>query len=89
MSPLIVAVSMRVVGILLIAALMVLPVIAAGRLAWSIRSTYLLSLGIGLVSVLAGLTVSYYADLAPGGAIVLLAAGVTVVAIMGRAAVSR
>jgi zinc transport system permease protein len=84
-----IAVSMRVVGILLIAALMVLPVIAAGRLAWSIRSTYVLSLGIGLVSVLAGLTVSYYADLAPGGAIVLLAAGVTVVAIMARAAVSR
>ena len=83
-----IAVSMRVVGILLIAALMVLPVIAAGRLAWSIRSTFLLSLGIGVVSVVAGLTVSYYADLAPGGAIVLLAAGVTVAAIVGRAAVS-
>jgi zinc transport system permease protein len=84
-----IAVSMRVVGILLIAALMVLPVIAAGRLAWSIRSTFLLSLGIGVVSVLAGLTVSYYADLAPGGAIVLLAAAATVVAIAGRAAIAR
>jgi zinc transport system permease protein len=84
-----IAVSMRVVGILLIAALMVLPVISAGRLAWSIRSTFLLSLGIGLASVLAGLTVSYYADLAPGGAIVLLAAAATVVAIAGRAAVTR
>jgi zinc transport system permease protein len=84
-----IAVSMRVVGILLIAALMVLPVIAAGRLAWSIRSTFLLSLGIGLASVLAGLTVSYYADLAPGGAIVLLAAAATVVAIAGRAAIAR
>jgi zinc transport system permease protein len=84
-----IAVSMRVVGILLIAALMVLPVIAAGRLAWSIRSTYFLSLAIGLVSVLAGLTVSYYADLAPGGAIVLLAAGITVLALGGRAAAAR
>ena len=84
-----IAVSMRVVGILLIAALMVLPVIAAGRLAWSIRSTYFLSLGIGLVSVLAGLTVSYYADLAPGGAIVLMAAGITVLALGGRAAAAR
>jgi zinc transport system permease protein len=73
-----VAVSMRIVGILLIAALMVLPVIAAGRLAASIRSTIAFSMGIGLASVLAGLTLSYYADLAPGGAIVLLAAAVTV-----------
>jgi len=70
-----IAVSMRVVGILLIAALMVLPVIAAGRVAWSMRSTLFLAMGIGLASVLAGLTVSYYGDLAPGGTIVLLAAG--------------
>ena len=34
-----VALSMRVVGILLVAALMVLPVSAAGRIAWSMRST--------------------------------------------------
>jgi zinc transport system permease protein len=70
-----IAVSMRIVGILLIAALMVLPVIAAGRVAWSIRSAILLAMGIGLASVFAGLTLSYYADLAPGGAIVLTAAG--------------
>jgi zinc transport system permease protein len=81
-----IAVSMRVVGILLIAALMVLPVVAAGRIAWSIRSTILLSMALGLVSVLAGLTVSYYADLAPGGAIVLIAASLAVVAIAGSAA---
>jgi zinc transport system permease protein len=69
-----IAVSMRVVGILLIAALMVLPVIAASRVAWSIRSTIFLAMAIGVASVFAGLTVSYYGDLAPGGAIVLLAA---------------
>jgi zinc transport system permease protein len=75
-----IAVSMRVVGILLISALMVLPVIAASRVAWSIRSTIALSIGIGLVCVFVGLTVAYYADLAPGGAIVLCAAGSFVVA---------
>ena len=71
-----VALSMRVVGILLVAALMVLPVSAAGRLAWSMRSTLVLSMAIGLGSALAGLTVSYYADLPPGGTIVLVAATV-------------
>ncbi len=70
-----IALSMRVVGILLIAALMVLPVVAATPLAWSMRSTLLLAMAIGLVSVLSGLTVSYYADVPPGGTIVLLAAG--------------
>ena len=70
-----VALSMRVVGILLVAALMVLPVSAASRIAWSMRSALLLSIVFGLGSALAGLTVSYYADLPPGGTIVLVAAG--------------
>ena len=71
---------MRIVGILLIAALMALPVLAAQRVAWSLRSTLGLAMAIGLVSVVAGLVVSYYGDLAPGGTIVLLAAGAFVVA---------
>jgi zinc transport system permease protein len=75
-----IAVSMRVVGILLIAALMVLPVIAASRVAWSLRSTLFLSMGIGVAAVVAGLTIAYYADLAPGGVIVLVAAGAFAVA---------
>src|ERR687891_461394 len=74
-----IAVSMRIVGILLIAALMVLPVIAAGRVAWSMRSALLLAMGIGLAAVFVGLTVAYHADLAPGGAIVLVAAAAFVV----------
>jgi zinc transport system permease protein len=83
-----IAVSMRIVGILLIAALMVLPVTAASRVAWSIRSTMLLSMAIGVASVLAGLTISYYANLAPGGAIVLVAAGAFVLASLGEALAS-
>ena len=75
-----VAVSMRIVGILLIAALMVLPVIAASRVARSMRTTFLLGLTIGLASVLGGLTIAYYADLPPGGTIVLLAAAAFLVA---------
>ena len=74
LAALTVGISMRIVGILLIAALMVLPVIAAQRVAWSLRSTLGLATAIGLASVLAGLTVAYYADLPPGGTIVLLAA---------------
>jgi zinc transport system permease protein len=84
-----IAASMRIVGILLIAALMVLPVVAASRIAWSIRSTILLSMAFGLAAVFVGLTISYYADLAPGGAIVLVAAGSFVAASGGSALLRR
>jgi zinc transport system permease protein len=75
-----IALSMRTVGILLIAALMVLPVTAASRVARSVSSTLAIAMIIGLLSVFIGLTVSYYADLAPGGAIVLTAAATFAVA---------
>jgi zinc transport system permease protein len=82
LAALTVGISMRIVGILLIAALMVLPVIAAQRLAWSLRSTLGLSMTLGLGSVLAGLTLAYYGDLPPGGTIVLVAAAASVAALV-------
>jgi zinc transport system permease protein len=84
-----IAVSMRIVGILLIAALMVLPVISASRIAWSVRSAILLAMAIGVVSTFVGLVVSYYADLAPGGAIVLVAAGSFPLALLGSGLLAR
>jgi len=69
--------------VLLIAALMVLPVTAATRLAWSLRSALLLSVAIGLLSVLCGLTIAYYADVPPGGTIVLVAAALVLAAGLG------
>jgi zinc transport system permease protein len=80
-----IALSMRVVGVLLIAALMVLPVAAAMRVAWSLSSALSLSVAAGLLSVLCGLTLAYYADLPPGGTIVLTAAALVLVAtVTGR-----
>jgi zinc transport system permease protein len=76
LAALTVGISMRIVGILLIAALMVLPVSAAQSVAWSLRSTLGIAMGVGLASVLIGLTLSYYGDLPPGGTIVLVAAAV-------------
>src|SRR4029077_18577980 len=75
LAALTIGVSMRIVGILLIAALMVLPVVAAQRIAWSVRSTVAIGIAFGLASVLVGLTVSYYANLPPGGTIVLTGTG--------------
>jgi zinc transport system permease protein len=75
-----VGVSMRIVGILLVAALMVLPVIAASRIARSLRGTFLLGIALGVISAIVGLTVAYYANLAAGGTIVLVAAGLALAA---------
>ena len=81
-----IAISMRIVGILLIAALMVLPVIAATRVARSLRSSLLLAVALGLACALGGLTLAYYADVPPGGTIVLLAAGSVLAALVLDAA---
>lgn len=67
--------GMRIVGVLLVAALMVLPVGAAQRLARSFRSTMLAASGIGGLSVVIGLAAARQWGLAPGGTIVLVAAG--------------
>jgi zinc transport system permease protein len=66
-----VALAMRIVGILLIGALMVIPVITAMLISRSFRQTLMLSVLLSLVSVVTGLILSYYFDLASGGTIVL------------------
>ena len=68
-----VVISMRVVGLLLISALMVVPVATAQLVTGSFRTTVLLALGIGLVVAVGGTAGSYYADTPSGGSIVVLA----------------
>ncbi|MER5459554.1 metal ABC transporter permease [Streptomyces sp. NPDC002668] len=74
-----VSVAMRVVGLLLVSALMVVPVAAAQQISRSFRATFALAVGIGVTVTLAGTTTSYYQDVPPGATIVLLAIGIFVV----------
>jgi zinc transport system permease protein len=77
--------SMKIVGILLIAAMMVLPVASGQLLARSFAGTLRWSIAIGVASVVGGLTLSWVWDLAPSGTIVLLTAAVfAVVAVVTR-----
>jgi zinc transport system permease protein len=73
MVALVIAASMRIVGILLVSSLMTLPVAASIRFAKGFKQTILFSILFGEVSVLGGLVLSYYLDLAPGGTIVMIA----------------
>ncbi|MEV6420538.1 metal ABC transporter permease [Streptomyces sp. NPDC051662] len=74
-----VTVAMRVVGLLLVSALMVVPVAAAQQITRSFVVTFVLSVVIGTAVTLAGTVTSYYQDVPPGATIVLIAIGVFVV----------
>ena len=67
----IIALSIRVVGSLLIGALMVIPTVAALQYRVGFRNTMLISLFFALFSVVFGMTLSYYYSLPSGAAIVL------------------
>ncbi len=68
-----VAVCLRIVGTLLVGALMVIPVLSALLVGRSFRQVVLVSLIIGILSALSGLVVSYQLGLAAGGCIVVAA----------------
>jgi zinc transport system permease protein len=72
--------AMRVVGVLLVAALMVLPVAASRPLARSFGATLAGGVLVGVGSVVLGLIAARQWALAPGGAIVLVAAACFVLA---------
>ena len=70
---LVIAISMRIVGVLLVSALMTLPVAAALKVAKSFKQTIFKSILFGEIAVIGGLFSAYYLNLAPGGTIVVLA----------------
>lgn len=78
MVALVIAASMRIVGIMLVSSLMTLPVAASIRIAKGFKQTIFLSILFGEISVLGGLFASYYLDLAPGGTIVMIAVAILV-----------
>jgi len=67
-----VVVAMRVVGILLTSALLVIPAVTALRLARNFRSTLGIAVGAAQVMVLAGITAAFYLNIPASGAIVLV-----------------
>jgi zinc transport system permease protein len=86
LTALLVVGGMRVVGLLLVAALMVVPVAAGSKVAHSFRATLGWAVAVGLVSAWIGLALAaWQGELIPGGTIVLTAIGVFVgFAIVGR-----
>lgn len=82
MVALVIAASMRIIGILLVSSLMTLPVAASIRIAKGFKQTLLLSVIFGEISVIGGLVLSFYMDLAPGGTIVMISVLILILTIL-------
>lgn len=79
-----VTVAMRVVGLLLVSALMIVPVAVAQLVTSSFRRTMATAMAIGVTVCVAGLTVTYFHDASPGATIVILAIGLYAVTAVAR-----
>ena len=87
-----IVVALQTVGVALVAAMLITPPAAAYLLTRRLPVMMLVSALIGVVSSVVGLYASYYLDIASGGAIVLVATAVFVLAFLfapGRGLVWR
>lgn len=78
-----VVISMRVIGLLLISALMILPNATGQQLGRSFRGSLVWAVLIGLATSIGGVFTSFYADTPSGATIVLLAIGAFVASALG------
>jgi zinc transport system permease protein len=81
---LVVVTSVKVVGIVLIAAFMVIPAAAARLLTQTFAAMALVAVAIGVLSVLPGLALAYLFDIPAGSAVVLLQAAIFAAALLRR-----
>ncbi len=72
LAALTVSLAIPIVGVLLIAALIVIPVVTALQLKTSFRNTIFIAEAISIFSVVSGIISSFYLNLSPGGTIVLI-----------------
>ncbi len=73
LSAITIAMAVKLVGALMLTSLVVLPVATSLILARSYKKTLLITILLGLVYMLSGITASFYYDVKPGGAIILAA----------------
>jgi zinc transport system permease protein len=76
--------SLRIVGALLVPALLVIPALAAMQISRSFKQTFFLAIAFALISVLAGIFLSVYVSVPPGGTIVLTSIVIFVVTLYSK-----
>lgn len=83
-TALVIAASMRIVGILLVSSLMTLPVAASMRLAKGFKQAIILSVLFGEAAVIIGLILSFYMNIAPGGTIVVTSIAILLLVLLAK-----
>lgn len=81
-----VAIAMKIVGILLVTALLIIPPAAARRMAHGPEAMSLVTIAVGAVATIAGISASYAWDVPSGAAIVAAAAAIFAASIAAGAA---
>ena len=84
-----VTVAMRVVGLLLISALMIVPVAIAQQFTHSFRRTMGLAAITGVVVCVAGVSITFWHNVSPGATIVVVAIGLYMIASIIRPLINR
>ncbi|MFC0523822.1 metal ABC transporter permease [Pontibacillus salicampi] len=84
LTALVIAASIRIVGVLLVSALMTLPVAASIRIAKGFKQSILYSIIFGEISVVTGLVTGYYFEIPPGGTIVITAILILIITLSVR-----
>jgi len=84
LTALVIGTSMRIVGVLLVSALMTLPVASAMRISKGFKQMMLLSVLFGEISVVLGLITGYYFSIPPGGTIVMISIVILLLSIAGK-----
>lgn len=89
MAALTVTLAMRIVGALMVSALMIVPVAAAQQVVRGFTRTMRVSMLLGVVCAVSGLLLTVYVDLPPGGVIVLIAIGFYILGVLAQASIGR
>lgn len=77
-----IAVSIRIVGVLVLSSMIALPVATALQLGRGFRGTLLFSVLFSVIDIMSGLFVSYYLNVAPGGFTALVSVAVLVTVLL-------
>lgn len=83
-TALVIAASMRIVGILLVSSLITLPVAASIRIAKSFKQTIIYAIIFGELAVIIGLVTAFYLNLAPGGTIVMTSIVILLIVLLAK-----
>ncbi|MEF8973734.1 MAG: metal ABC transporter permease [Haloarcula sp.] len=82
LTALVVVGAMQIMGVILVAAMLVVPVAGATQVSRSFSESLLVSIVLAELAVLLGIGISYYAGATAGGVIVLVAVGIYVVSVV-------